>query len=408
MRFAVQTEESIARVHNERANGARNNRIAESHAKTCANCGSPFTAVNVRKLVCPDCDLDEARRVTDHRVTFIAVDGEGIGKWRDHKYVLLGVGDKQIENPDGLTFDQIMTFLWSQYLEHPDAVFAGFFLGYDFNQWFKRLPENRARMLLTDPGKKARARKNSGNNRTPFPVGHGDWEFDILGMKRFRLRKKGEKHWMYVCDAGSFFQTSLMTAIDPKWWQDPIVTDEEFATLEEGKAKRDSAELDSDMRRYNILENDVLARLMQRLNEGFSDAGIRLKKDQWFGPGQAAQAWMILQKQLTKRKDSLVSQKIREIAESTYYGGWFELMAHGHVPGTSWEYDINSAYPHIIRKLPCLEHGRWTEGTEAPFSVAQGTLAHGVCNCLGLGRQRVYRADASPQQEWRYQPSIQD
>ena len=32
---------------------------------------------------------------------------------------------------------------------------------------------------------------------------------------------------------------------------------------------------------------------------------------------------------------------------------------HGHVPGTVYEYDIVSAYPHAMRRLPCLVHGRW-------------------------------------------------
>lgn len=219
----------------------------------------------------------KATRLT-HNVDFIAVDGEGVGRGREHKYVLLGVGNEQIEAESGLTFDMIAGFLYEQYRKFPDTAFVGFFLGYDFCQWFKSLPESRARSLLTEPGRIARQRSSSGGNHTPFPVGYGKWEFDILGMKRFKLRPKGEKGWMYVCDAGSFFQASLMSVIDPRKWTDPVVTEEEYATLAEGKEKRDSAQLDSDMRRYNALENDVLARLMARLNQGFTQAGIRLKK----------------------------------------------------------------------------------------------------------------------------------
>jgi hypothetical protein len=372
-----------------------------------------------------------------HVVDFIAVDGEGQGKWRDHRYVLLGVGDEQIEAESGLTFDMIVSFLYEQYNRFPSAAYVGFFLGYDFTQWFKSLPESRATILLTQHGRAARERKNSGGNRTPFPVSYGDWEFDILGMKRFRLRAKGEKGWMYICDAGSFFQTSLMKAIDPSKWSDPVVSESEYATLEEGKALRDSATLGPDMRRYNALENAVLSRLMARLNQGFTEAGIRLKKDQWFGPGQAAQAWMGLQSGvptavlLSERysdksrrtntssigssgQGSAVSSSVLDLGRLTYYGGWFEIFAHGHIPGYSSEYDINSAYPYIIAGLPCLLHGRWTCGSGNPPNDSGRGYTIGKCRVLGsdkrigaalhrLGDGRIARPNITSGYFWRHE-----
>ena len=226
-----------------------------------------------------------------HEVDFIAVDGEGIGRSKDHKYVLLGVGDVQIENPDGLGFVEIVKHLNDMRIENPKSAFVGFFLGYDFTQWFKTLPLERAKMLLTEQGK-ARRQRTKYPQLGPFPVEYEGWEFDILGMKRFKVRETGISGWTYVCDAGSFFQESLMSVIDPKGWSEPVVTQDEYRILGEGKSKRDSAGLDRDMRYYNVLENAVLARLMARLNTGLSQAGIHLRKNQWFGPGQAAQAWL--------------------------------------------------------------------------------------------------------------------
>ena len=324
-----------------------------------------------------------------HNVDFIAVDGEGIGRGRDHKYVLLGVGDVQIENPDGLGFSEIMAHLNSMRIDNPKSAFVGFFLGYDFTQWFRKLPLERAKMLLTDQGKARRVRKKYPQ-LGPFPVEYDGWEFDILGMKRFKVRETGSSGWTYVCDAGSFFQASLMSVIDPKGWSEPVVTQEEYNILEVGKAKRDSAGLDADMRFYNSLENAILARLMDRLNTGLSQAGIKLKKNQWFGPGQAAQAWLTQVKAPTgqmvrtslsayglyyddsherhspirenKRTNKISGTGLLDAGRASYYGGWFEIMAHGHIPGNTWEYDINSAYPYIISRLPCLLHGEWTYG----------------------------------------------
>lgn len=323
-----------------------------------------------------------------HDVEFIGVDGEGTGRWKDHRYVLLGVGDRNLESSDGLTFTSIMDFLYTSYKTSPDASFVGFFLGYDFTQWFRTLPEERARMLLTPEGRAKRVRRTA-QYLGPFPVNYDGWEFDILGMKRFKLRPEGTKgNWMYVCDAGPFFQASLMSVIDPRKWEEPVVTREEYALLEEGKANRDSAVLDERMRAYNTLENRVLARLMGRVNTGLVAAGIRLRKNQWFGPGQAAQAWLngiraptgdVVREALyqhgadgvraeghpvplslvTGLTERSVRTSLPDAARMSYYGGWFEIFAHGHIPGDTWEYDINSAYPAIISALPCLIHGVW-------------------------------------------------
>lgn len=353
---------------------------------------------------------------------FIAVDGEGVNVRREvvtyndngeqevtfvnaHEYVLLSVGDKSLHNNGAiLDHEDIFAFLWEQYLEHPTAAFVGFYLGYDFTQWFKSLHYRSAYSLLTKDGIAARQPTRNSDMRFPFPVRDGGryftddgdeytrprkWEFDVLGMKRFKLRPyvrpedvptrivnhkdgtqsvvKESRPWMYVCDVGPFFQCSFLRAIDPSSWDEPIVTQEEFAIISAGKAEREDAQLNDDMIQYNLLENKVLERLMRKLNEGFVADGIRLTKQQWMGPGQAAQEWM-------KNIGLPTGETVREIVprwaleagRMTYYGGWFEIFNHGPVPGTSYAYDINSAYPAVIATLPCLLHGRWTRGVGKP------------------------------------------
>lgn len=336
-------------------------------------------------------EAQNARRRAErklHRVEFCGVDGEGFGEGRNHTYSLLGCGQAQIESESDLSFPEIASFLYDQYVQQPKSAFVGFFLGYDFTQWFKTLPENRAWYLLSTEGIARRQRK-SNRRLPPFPVSYEGWEFDILGMKRFKLRPEGSKSWMYICDAGPFFQASLMSVIDPKKWSEPVVTEAEYELLAEGKAKRSNARLDSDTRRYNALENDVLARLMARLNTGFTQAGIRLKTNQWFGPGQASQLWLNQQRGVPTTSDlsilwqsppqsqpgsTGVARSVGEQGRLTYYGGWFEIFAHGHVPGYSYEYDINSAYPYIASRLPCLLHGQWTHGTGVPGKLGPDSI----------------------------------
>lgn len=320
---------------------------------------------------------------------FIAVDGEGVTRANGiQDYVLLGVGDRQIENPDGLSFQEIMGFLYDCFEDHPKAAFVGFFLSYDFSHWIKHLPKGRAFSLLADEGIARRSRKLSGANRVPFPVLYDGWEFDMLGMRRFKLRpaccetpwacKCRKAPWLYVNDAGPFWQTSLLNAIDPKRWPEgPIVSDAEYATLREGKSRRAMAALDDDMRIYNRLENDVLARLMSRQAEGLVRMGIRLSKDQWHGPGQASAEWL-KQQRVVKRDATKANKRMLEACRRSYIAGWFELFVHGCVPGTSYEYDINSAYPYIMSSLPCLEHGEYSTGRGNPGEISGLVLIEGT------------------------------
>lgn len=322
-----------------------------------------------------------------------------------HHYVLLSVGDQSLHH-DGepLRHDEIFEFLYQQKLDHPDAAFVGFFLGYDFAQWLKTMPASRGDSLFHPIGIQKRMPKNP-EMKYPFPVVVDNrWDFDFLGMKRLKLRPhvkkslwpqcqvnhkttdqieecttgKHNRHpykWMYVNDSGAFFQTALMNAINPKKWSPgtAVVNDEEMQILQTGKDHRSDAQFDAAMIKYNVLENDVLSRLMGTLNQGFVADGIRLRTDQWYGPGQAAQAWL-------RNIGCPTGEQIREVvpawaveaARMSYYGGWFETFVNGVIPGTSYAYDINSAYPYAIAKLPCLLHGRWTRGTGDPGKLAKG------------------------------------
>lgn len=348
---------------------------------------------------------------TPELAKYIGVDGEGVDTPEGHKYVLLGCGTDQYENPEGISWHEAFAFLWSCYLKNRDAVFAGFFLGYDFAQLLSTLPASRGAMIYSDAGIESRKREKTVKNGhefrpPPFPAEvwapsgqtaadyKGNvlpvtaWQFDLLPPQRrlcIRPRfcqcdpEKGTlcehvsgQPWMWICDAGPFFQSSLLTAINPRDWREPIVTAEEYALIERGKLHRADAALDDDMRMYNRLENEVLSRLLATIDTGLADMGIGLTVKQWFGPGQAAQEWMRAYNVLDRKVyEKTVPASIRQALREAYYGGRFEVTAHGHVPGITHEYDINSAYPHQISQLPCLMkgHGKWTHGTSAPHKA---------------------------------------
>lgn len=319
-------------------------------------------------------------------IKFVGVDGEGMTVKGKHKYVLFGVGQEQIEDENGLKWKDVFEFLYP--FNRPGTAFAGFYLGYDFTQILSSLPQDRAFMLLTARGRELRKHRLPG--KAPHPVEYDGWQFDILAGKRLRIRPKGcdcptatcrcvHDPWMYVCDTGSYFQSSLLTVLDPTKWQEgtQVITEEEYETIKEGKEKRATAVLDDDMRRYNKLENNVLARVLHTVDLGFHDIGIHLPPSKWFGPGQAAQQWLKNEKVPTAEDlKPCIPEWFSEAARMSYFGGWFEIMMHGIIPGETHEYDINSAYPSIIARLPCLRHGNYSYGVGIPTGLRNDSIVY--------------------------------
>lgn len=318
------------------------------------------------------------RRRAIHDLTFIGVDGEGIG----NDYVMLSVGDQTLHNNGRrLTHADIFPFLYDCFLQNPKAVYVGFALTYDFTHWLKGLNERDAYALFDERGIASRRPRNE-YMRQPFPVRHpnGEWEFDLMGNgKRFRLRPNSRKYghknsWLYVSDVFGYWQSSFVNAINPDKWVTPICTPEEYDIILEGKRQRNDAAFNEDMRVYNITENRVLAKAMDALNRGLVEsADVRLKRAEWYGPGQAAQKWLGNVKAPT-REDIIEATPgpIRDLAIEAYYGGWFENIRHGIQPGPAYSYDLISAYPAIIAELPCLLHGKWErlKGLPGPDTLA--------------------------------------
>lgn len=366
--------------------------VVELEKRECVSCGKEFHAKQPDQTRCKKaCRWREA----PDPVSFCAIDGEGSGR-DPSKYVLLGCGQEQISDPEGLGWKSCFEFLYAQFQSKPKGTaFIGFCLGYDFTQILKSMPEERVRMLITSEG--IAKRKHRVPGREPHPVEYDGWQFDILGTKRLKIRPKlcgcfyptckcAKASWMFICDTGGLWQTSFLNVIHPRNWADPVCTDDEYNDIARGKDARDSAELGPEMRRYNRLENELLERATSRVRDGFEAIGVHLSPKQWFGPGQAAQEWM--KGRLPERGvwDDAIPRFYREAAQASYYGGWFEIFCHGYIERDVYEYDINSAYPATIRGLPCLLHGRYSHGSEGDFPKSDYCIVRCRVTGAGLGK----------------------
>jgi hypothetical protein len=294
---------------------------------------------------------------------FVGVDSEGIGEKKHHRAVLIGCGETQYVCRDirkGLQWKEVFQFLYAQFEEKPSAAYVGFYLKYDFDQWFRTLPRDVAWKLLTPRGKASRKRTHGHPTRSKYwPVECDGWDIDTMGYKRLSIRPHSEDEdkypWMHICDAGPFFQSTFLQLLETWDPEDPICTPAELKEIAREKARRGIAKLDERMKHYNRLENVLLARAMDKLARGLAQMGIKLAKDQWFGPGQTAQKWL-RQRGAHKRREleELMPAWFIDICRKSMYGGWFEIFSHGIIYGDSYNYDIHNAYPYAASKLPHL------------------------------------------------------
>jgi hypothetical protein len=156
------------------------------YAKTCEGCGNEFHTESFRQKRCrKDCS-----RTNSRQLEFIGVDGEGVDRPDGrHEYVMLSVGDRTLFR-DGrmLGTSEIFAFLYKAFQANPRAAYVGFFLGYDFIQWERNLPESVAWSLLTKEGIAKRKSLVQGGSPYPDPVVWEGWEFDVLAGRRWKLR----------------------------------------------------------------------------------------------------------------------------------------------------------------------------------------------------------------------------
>lgn len=330
---------------------------------------------------------------------FVGIDGEGAGTDEHGRqlYMLLRAGDRELFTGKPLSTRECLGFLAGL---PKGPLYVGFSIGYDITMMLRDLPRERVMRLLDE-------RRMDHRNwmfhagfaiqwlpKNYISIGRSYHARDPDGRMVERILKGSVRTFYEVF---GFFQKSFLKVLHE--FDVGSLADRE--TIERNKAARGNFAgegLTDDMfcpfltqneRDYCALEVGFLAELMEQFRQLCYGAGIRPRT--WNGAGKLSAA-------LHRDHDTITAQRVAEVmpthcecpacvsgtlpamASRAYYGGRFETTRHGPVEAPDfcahgpnlpylYEYDIRSAYPAEMVKLPCLEHGRWL--AQSPRELAQ-------------------------------------
>lgn len=293
---------------------------------------------------------------------FVGCDGEGATNPNGyHGYFMTRVGEQTLWALKGnirLSTRECLNFLTRL---DPNRIYVGYFFDYDSTKMLEDLPWSKLDRLMN-------RELRTGFNGQTFPVDYEGFQLDYLPHKYLKVRRMISQDedkttwspWIEISDVGSFFQMSFLRAIQV--WN--VGTEEEQELIRIGKAQRASFDVEinsQEIDTYNALEIRLLQELMTRFREACQQAGYVPKR--WQGPGLLAEAMLRKHGVSETARVSLLNDEafssLVEYGRKAYYGGRFEVSQIGPINVPAWQDDINSAYPHAMRFLPCLEHGGW-------------------------------------------------
>lgn len=268
---------------------------------------------------------------------FIAWDGEGEHqKNTKGKYLLFGASTGQDIAGDGLRASECFALMIQVARENPDAIHVAFAFNYDVSMLVASLPD--------------RVRERIAHGKA---VWWKNYRIENLTRKWFKLYDKRTQTSITIYDIFTFFGCSALQA-----WKEYLPDETDLAIVIAGKAGRKSYTYDDlpFLREYMHRELQLYAKLTDRLRMLLLELDVKPRG--WYGPGAAASAFLN-QHDIRHHRDRGLPDAVIQASQHAYFGGRFEAYRTGIYYGTVFKSDIRSAYPHALRKVPSLTHGKW-------------------------------------------------
>lgn len=259
-----------------------------------------------------------------------------------HSYVMLANSEGESvmakDSARGLSTSTCLRFICRNARDRRQAINVIFGGSYDANMVLHSLPRSKVEQI-----------RYTGKTR------YKEWRIDYRERKYLRV-KEGDKPSVTLWDVIGFFQCKFTTAIERYLGSDypdlPMIRENKDARATFQFSDRDS------ILRYCNAELRALVTIMGQFRDDIDHAGIRLSR--WDGPGAIASHFYRSNQTRNHMRRMLPEfQAINRAAQSAYSGGRIEAIKFGNRPRETYEYDIRSAYPDAIARLPSLERGDW-------------------------------------------------
>jgi hypothetical protein len=266
-----------------------------------------------------------------------------------------------------------------------DAYLVGFFFNYDVTQILRDLPEDKCQRILAE----------KGNWQSPYTEWE-DYAIDYEPSRYFTVRRKGSSTVRTIHEVGRYFNKTFLKVIQN--WQ--VASDVELDLIERYTIARPTFEdITPEIREYCATECRLLVSVMQKFRQFLIDGtselrellpafpAISLVPQRYQGPGQMASRLLQSTKSPRRKDLASLSSEFESKVLAAYYGGRVEISRTGHIAGPIYVYDINSAYPAAMRRLPCPIHTQWRKVKEpkrGSLFLVSITFAHDG-NCLWGG-----------------------
>lgn len=180
-----------------------------------------------------------------------------------------------------------------------------------------------------------------------------DYTIQYIPGKKLAIRKG--HHSTIFFDIAQFYHMSLSDAYQSNIEKLP----EAYLKLKEKRShftKRLYNRNKQLVRNYCITDCILTKRLAEKWVKLFHDA-FEFYPNRWISSGYLAEK-VLINNRIDIPKFNLTPYKIQELAFRCYFGGRFEILKRGFI-GTAYIYDINSAYPYALTKIPDLTKGKW-------------------------------------------------
>ena len=180
-----------------------------------------------------------------------------------------------------------------------------------------------------------------------------NWKIKYIPNKSLAIRKG--HHSTIFFDIAQYYHASLANA-----YQSTIgVLPENYLEFKNKRSQFSPSYYDShrnQVRDYCIQDCIYTKQLAKHWINLFHDAFL-FYPSRWISSGYLAEK-VLINNSVDVPIFGASPKDIQDFAYRCYFGGRFEILKRGYI-GTAYLYDINSAYPYALTKLPDITKGTW-------------------------------------------------